>query len=67
MGFDFIPTPKYNAFKMRVNFFKLVRQLKLRSFFRERAKPKENVFKVKSTFIPNITDHNIQTFERVVV
>lgn len=66
LGFGYIPTPKYNAFKTRVNLFKLVKQLKLRSFFGDSTRTTGVQFKTRSTFIPSVFDHCISTFEKVV-
>lgn len=66
-GLSFVPTPRYNAFKTRVDMFKLVRLLKLRSFFGERECAGTNALRSRSTFVPNISDHAIQTFEKVVL
>lgn len=66
-GLSFVPTPRYNAFKTRVDMFKLVCLLKLRSFFGERECAGTNALRSRSTFVPNISDHAIQTFEKVVL
>lgn len=63
LGFGFVPTPRYNAFNTRIDLFKLIRQLKLRCFFGERAGTEGNTFNPN----PNIINHDIQTFERVVL
>lgn len=61
------PTPKYNPFRTRVDLFKLIRQLKLRSFFGGSTNVYAKMFKPKSTFTPNVSVHSIQTFEKVVM
>lgn len=47
--------------------FKLVCLLKLRSFYGERNFARANVLRPRSTFVPNVSDHAIQTFEKVVL
>lgn len=67
LGFGFVPTPSYNVFRTRVDLFKLIRQLKLRSFFGEKTSIAEHRFRTRSTFTPAVTDHRILTFEKVVL
>lgn len=67
MGFGYIPTPRYNAFRTRVDLFKLVRQLKLRSFFGDSPGVTGVRFRPRSTFIPCAYDQCISTFEKVVL
>lgn len=66
-GLGFVPTPKYNALRTRIDIFRLVRQLNLRAFFWERGYVKPNNFRTLSTFIPNVNDSAIQSFEKIVL
>lgn len=54
LGLGYVPTPRYNAFRTRVDLFKFTRLLKLKSFFGETDTVTCKPWKRKSNFIPQV-------------
>lgn len=68
LGLGFVMTPKYDSFQTRIDLFKLIRQLKLRTYFDSSSCiPDKRMFKPKSRFIPFIQHDDISVFERLVL
>lgn len=65
-GWGFVPTPRYNAFGVRVDFYKLMRQIKFKTFFgadHGTTTRDMEIFSSKSTFVPASNDPCINAFE----
>lgn len=61
-----MPTPGYNPFKTRIDFYRLIRNIKLRKLFGDSPLVFQP-FKKPSTFVPNVQDTAITVFERLVL
>lgn len=66
-GLPFVPTSGINSFGLKVDLFKRFRQIQLQYFFSKSTSVPSNMpFRPKSTFCPNVSNHIIHTFCRLV-
>lgn len=66
-GLSFVPTVGVNCFGLKVDLFKCFRQMKLRYFFsKSESGASRTPFRPKSNFCPNVSNHTIHTFCRLV-
>lgn len=66
-GLSFVPTSGVNCFGLKVDLFKCFRQMKLRYFFsKSESGLSTTPFRPKSNFCPNVSNHTIHTFCRLV-
>lgn len=63
----FIPTPSYRLFQTRIDIYKLIRSIKLRKFSGDSSSCPQGSLRPKSTFVTNINDANISTFENILL
>lgn len=68
-GLSFVPSPRINPFSVKIELFKFLRNIKLKSFFNQSASENPHQrprFRPKSTFTPQVQNSSVNTFCRIV-
>lgn len=59
--------PRIKSFQTRVDIYKLIKSIKLKKILGTTDNMTLDPFRPRSTFIPNVNDANINTFENVLL